>query len=124
MKPCEYLKVSQALYLWFIRHRAKSVPIYGPILKQKALKSREEFNKVTLTLHLALAGWTVGSKGTEFDNSIFAEKNSQLMMNNALTHPSEDELPDGEIRALFLLPNVMVICQPMDQGLLEAVKRN
>lgn len=47
-----------------------------------------------------------------------------LLLDNAPTHPSEDELRDGEIKMMFLPPNVMSICQPMDQGVLETIKRN
>ena len=45
MKKCEYEKVSEALYLWFVQKRGDSVPISGPMLQQKALKFREEFKE-------------------------------------------------------------------------------
>ena len=40
-------------------------------------------------------------------------------------HPSEDELvsADGKIIAKFLPPNVTALVQPMDQGVLESIKR-
>ena len=40
-------------------------------------------------------------------------------------HPSEDELvsADGKITAKFLPPNVTALVQPMDQGVLESIKR-
>lgn len=47
-----------------------------------------------------------------------------LLLDNAPTHPDADELRDGDIRAMFLPPNVTAVCQPMDQGVLETLKRN
>lgn len=47
-----------------------------------------------------------------------------LLLDNAPTHPDESELISGDIRAIFLPPNATAICQPMDQGVLEALKRN
>ncbi len=40
-------------------------------------------------------------------------------------HPDEDELvsSDGKIKAVFLPPNVTSQIQPMDQGVLESIKR-
>lgn len=46
-----------------------------------------------------------------------------LILDNAPSHPPVDELRDGDIKTLFLPPNVTSICQPMDQGVLEALKR-
>ena len=45
MIKCDYEKVSEALYVWFTQFRDKSVPISGPILQQKALHFRNEFNE-------------------------------------------------------------------------------
>ncbi|KAJ8892127.1 hypothetical protein PR048_004707 [Dryococelus australis] len=47
-----------------------------------------------------------------------------LLLDNAPSHPNEEELQDGEIKARFLPPNVTAICQPMDQDVLETLKRN
>lgn len=47
-----------------------------------------------------------------------------LLIDNAPTHPDAEELKDGDIKAMFLPPNVTAICQPMDQGVLETLKRN
>lgn len=47
-----------------------------------------------------------------------------LLLDNATCHPDEDELKDREIKIMFLPPNVTSLCQPMDQGTLEAMKRN
>ena len=50
-----------------------------------------------------------------------------LLMDNAPSHPSADSLvhetDDGCIRALFMPPNVTSLIQPMDQGVLENLKR-
>ncbi|XP_042295721.1 jerky protein homolog-like [Sceloporus undulatus] len=45
MKKCGYEKVSEALYVWFLQFRDKGVPISGPILQQKALHFRKEFDE-------------------------------------------------------------------------------
>uniref|UniRef100_A0A1B6M632 HTH CENPB-type domain-containing protein n=1 Tax=Graphocephala atropunctata TaxID=36148 RepID=A0A1B6M632_9HEMI len=46
-----------------------------------------------------------------------------LLLDNAPTHPSADELKSDEIKCVFLPPNVTSLCQPMDQGVLESLKR-
>lgn len=46
-----------------------------------------------------------------------------LLLDNAPSHPDEKELKDGEIECIFLPPNVTSLCQPMDQGVLETMKR-
>jgi hypothetical protein len=46
-----------------------------------------------------------------------------LILDNAPSHPATDELTDGDIKALFLPPNVTAVCQPMDQGVLEQLKK-
>lgn len=46
-----------------------------------------------------------------------------LVLDNAPSHPSEEELKDGDIEAVFLPPNVTALLQPMDQGVIESVKR-
>lgn len=45
MKKSEYDKVGEALYYWFVLKREKGVPISGPILREKALKFHEDFEK-------------------------------------------------------------------------------
>lgn len=45
-----------------------------------------------------------------------------LLLDNATTHPIADELKDKEIKAVFLPPNVTAVCQPMDQGVIQALK--
>ena len=48
-----------------------------------------------------------------------------LLLDNAPTHPSEEELneidPNG--RVMYLPPNVTSLVQPMDQGVISALKR-
>lgn len=47
-----------------------------------------------------------------------------LLMDNAPSHPTEEELRRGEIVVKFLPPNVTSVLQPMDQGVLENIKKN
>ena len=53
------------------------------------------------------------------------EERAILFLDNCSAHPSEDELisADGKITAKFLPPNVTALIQPMDQGVLESIKR-
>ncbi|VEN43486.1 unnamed protein product [Callosobruchus maculatus] len=46
-----------------------------------------------------------------------------LLLDNAPSHPPEQELVKGDIKALFLPPNVTSLIQPMDQGAIEWLKR-
>lgn len=46
-----------------------------------------------------------------------------LLLDNAPSHPSEEDLVKGDIKALFLPPNVTSLIQPMDQGVIEWLKR-
>jgi len=48
-----------------------------------------------------------------------------LLLDNCSAHPQDDELisSNGKIRAMFLPPNVTSLIQPMDQGVIESVKR-
>lgn len=46
-----------------------------------------------------------------------------LILDNASSHPDTNELRDGDIKTMFLPPNVTSLCQPMDQGVLAALKK-
>ena len=48
-----------------------------------------------------------------------------LLLDNAPVHPSCDKLTsrDGKVTSLFLPPNTTSILEPLDQGVLEAMKR-
>ena len=48
-----------------------------------------------------------------------------LLLDNAPAHPSTDKLvsADGKVTTLFLPANTTSVLQPMDQGILEALKR-
>jgi hypothetical protein len=43
-------------------------------------------------------------------------------IDNAPSHPDITELQSGEIKTEFLPPNVTALVQPMDQGVLQAMK--
>jgi len=49
-----------------------------------------------------------------------------LLLNNCPGHPSAEELRsnDGNIFALFLLPNTTALIQPMDQNVIQNIKLN
>lgn len=46
-----------------------------------------------------------------------------LPLDNAPSHPPEEELVKDDIKAIFLPPNVTSLIQPMDQGVIECLKR-
>jgi hypothetical protein len=47
-----------------------------------------------------------------------------LLVDNAPSHSTENELVSRDIKIMFLPPNVTALLQPMDQGVLENLKRN
>ena len=54
------------------------------------------------------------------------EPKALLLLDNCSAHPEEEEFvsPDGKVKAKFLPPNVTSLIQPMDQGVLVAIKRH
>ena len=50
-------------------------------------------------------------------------RKSVLILDNASTHSNVEHLQDGEIKAMFLPPNVTLLFQPMDQEALVSLKR-
>ena len=46
-----------------------------------------------------------------------------LIIDNAPCHPDENELVVGDLKTIFLPPNVTSILQPMDQQVLQQIKR-
>ncbi len=57
--------------------------------------------------------------------SKYLDPKAVLLLDNAPSHPSASALitSDGKIKCFFLPPNVTSILQPMDQGVLENLKR-
>ena len=55
---------------------------------------------------------------------IGCEPKTVLLLDNCSAHPDEEELifADGKVIAKFLPPNVTSLIQPMDQGVLVAIK--
>ena len=56
---------------------------------------------------------------------IGCEPKAVLLLDNCSAHPNEEELisADGKVIVKFLPPNVTSLIQPMDQGILVAIKR-
>ncbi|GFT00658.1 jerky protein homolog-like [Trichonephila clavipes] len=46
-----------------------------------------------------------------------------LLIDKAPSHPGTEELSSGEIKAIFLPPNVTPLLHPMDQGVLQKLKQ-
>ncbi|XP_053968717.1 jerky protein homolog-like [Anastrepha ludens] len=61
----------------------------------------------------------------KYQKKINKKGNVLLLLDNAPTHPSESllERENGRFKALFLPPNVTSLLQPMDQGIIECMKR-
>lgn len=53
------------------------------------------------------------------------EPKAYLLLDNCAAHPDEESFTssDGLVTAKFLPPNVTSLIQPMDQGVLESLKR-
>ena len=45
-----------------------------------------------------------------------------LLIDNCSAHPDELSSRDGSVKCMFLPPNTTSLIQPMDQGVLQAVK--
>lgn len=58
----------------------------------------------------------------EFLKSKNLPRKALLILDNAPTHPNAKFLQDGDIRVMYLPPNVTSIAQPIDQGVLECMK--
>ena len=58
--------------------------------------------------------------------SLGLENKAVLVLDNSPAHPDAEYLvsDDGKITALYLPPNVTSLIQPMDQGVLVALKRH
>lgn len=50
-------------------------------------------------------------------------RQADLILANATTHPNAQYIQDKEIKAIYLPPNVTSLIQPMDQGVLPALKK-
>ena len=86
-------------------------------------------------MHKRIPGWTPRSSKHGFMKSLcqVAEKHlgrgltkrAILLLDNAPSHPNVESLcsSDGEISCLYLPPNTTSLIQPMDQGVLETIKR-
>jgi hypothetical protein len=46
-----------------------------------------------------------------------------LVIDNTPSHPDEDEVSSGDITPSFLPPKITSLCQPMDRGELEVLKK-
>ena len=57
-------------------------------------------------------------------SSLGLEPKAVLVLDNCPAHPNEEDLisDDGNIATLYLPPNVTFLIQPMDQGVLVALK--
>ncbi|XP_071035279.1 jerky protein homolog-like [Parasteatoda tepidariorum] len=97
MRTSDYEKTSKALFLWFTQQRSKGTPISGPILQEKAVFFRNQFKE--------------------------GEEDFAASVDNAPSHPDDDELRCGEIRAIFFPANVTSLIQSMNQGVLENLKK-
>ena len=47
-----------------------------------------------------------------------------LLINNCSAHPQELKTRDGSVTCMFLPPNTTSLIQPMDQGVLQAMKNH
>lgn len=107
----------------------------GKSKKPRAFKNCRDFSSLPVWYRHQKSAWMNSILFKEWFHNQFVpqvekhlEKNNLprkavLLLDNAPSHPDQEELKDGEIKCLFLPPNVTSLCQPMDQGVLEAMKR-
>ena len=60
---------------------------------------------------------------TKFNKDNNLPQKALLIIDNAPCHPNEKDLIVGDIKTIFLPPNVTSILQPMDQQVLQQIKR-
>ena len=76
------------------------------------------------------SAWMNGDIFKEWYHKVFVTdgkglqtKKALLLLDNAPSHPDSSSLTNGSIVAMFLPPNTTPLIQPMDQGVLESLKR-
>lgn len=58
-----------------------------------------------------------------FLNNEGLPRKALLLIDNAPSHPSAEELSSGDIKTIFLPPNVTSLVQPMDQNVIVSLKK-
>ncbi|KAJ8873084.1 hypothetical protein PR048_026700 [Dryococelus australis] len=101
MKTAENKELEEAVFKLFLQQRELGNPLSGQNICQKAKLLAKKIDRKE--------GSTV-----------------MLILNNAPTHPTESLLDteDGHFKTIFLLPNVTSLLQPMDQLVVENMKRH
>lgn len=80
MKTSDYEKTSEALYLWFSAQRSKGSPISGPMIQEKAIFFRKEFQEGEDNFS-ASSGWLDRwKKDTECASLKSVEKSYRLIV--------------------------------------------
>uniref|UniRef100_K7GBZ6 HTH CENPB-type domain-containing protein n=1 Tax=Pelodiscus sinensis TaxID=13735 RepID=K7GBZ6_PELSI len=97
-------------------------------------KNPRAFKNIYLVLYQfctrigGIHGWIQQFSEADFSMNFFLQsinlpRKAILVIDNMPSHPYEDELLSGDIRVIFLPPNITSLCQPMDHGVLEALKK-
>ena len=107
--------------------------VIGKSAKPRAFKNLNT-NALPVTYKNSKNAWMTSALFKEWFNDVFVPQVTQfckenglpiralLFLDNATSHPSDNELISGDIKAVFLPPNVTPLIQPMDQHVLQHVK--
>ena len=143
----QFDNLDQACYLWFQEQRSKGAPVSGPVLQEKALQLFSSLHpdkgerSFKASSKLVLVGFTSFVSVIESGNYPFrvshCQQTLQQLRNFAIncvlgwkvkaTPLVKCLMPTkpvfgGKVITLFLPPNTTSILQPINQGILEALK--
>jgi hypothetical protein len=107
--------------------------VIGKSCKPRAFKNISNLSALPVHYRAQKSAWMDRELFSEWFNNVFVpevanylkDKNlpqkAILLLDNAPSHPSD--LKKNEVRTIFLPPNVTLLIQPMDQGVIESLKR-
>ncbi|CAB3221927.1 unnamed protein product [Arctia plantaginis] len=108
MKTATNKNLEDAVFKWFLQQRSMGNPISGPILCEKSKILAE---KLGYSSFKASNGWLRNFK--------FRHGVRELDLAAELL-----EIENGQFKTTFLPPNVTSLLQPMDQSVIETMKRH
>ncbi|GFX79532.1 jerky protein homolog-like [Trichonephila clavipes] len=127
----------RALYLWFSQRRSKGDPISDPLLCEKALELNKKLGGSADFKASALSVWLNSALFSKWYSKDFIPNVKEpreregktdkvlLILDNAPCHPPVKILNaiDDDFHGMFLSSNITALVQPMDQSVIEKLKR-
>ncbi|XP_050304313.1 jerky protein homolog-like [Anthonomus grandis grandis] len=132
LKGSTFRELDDAMTKWFLQKRSVGVPISGPMCTRQAEKFHKQL-KIKGNFS-ASSGWLYRFKKRHGIRELAVQGKklsandvamAVLLLDNAPSHPDVEQLKstDGNIFVAYFPPNVTSIAQPMDQGVIETMKR-